>query len=103
MLNLLMTAMLLQVPTDLDSALDKLAAVSPGDAAAYAAARDKVLAFGKDAVPALAERGAPDRWTEAGWIRALAAESCRIRLANPELAGAVDRPEGLDPANYRRF
>ena len=103
MLNLLMTAMLLQVPTDLDAALDKLAAVSPGDGAAYAAARDKVLAFGKDAVPALAERGAPDRWTEAGWIRALAAESCRIRLTNPDLAGAVDRPEGLDPANYRRF
>jgi hypothetical protein len=103
MLNLMMMALVLQVPTNLDAALDKLASVSPGDGVAYAAARDKVLAFGKDAIPALAERGAPDRWTEAGWIRALAAESCRIRLAEPELAGAVDRPEGLDPATYRLF
>ena len=103
MLTALSIFLLIQAPADLDKAVDALAAVKPGDAAAYEAAREKVLAFGKDAIPALAERGAPDRWTEAGWVRALAAEACRLRLANPELAAAVDRPEGLDPAVYRRF
>jgi hypothetical protein len=93
----------LQSPTDLDTALDRAAAVKPGDGAAYVAARDAVLAFGKDATPALAERGAAGRWTEAGWTRALVAEACRIRLAEPELAAEVDRLEGLDPERYRLF
>jgi hypothetical protein len=103
MFSLLLSLTLLQAPGELDAALDRLAAVPPGDGAAYLAAREKVLAFGKDAIPALAERAAPERWTETGWVRALAAESCRIRLADPELAAAVDRPEGLDPAHYRGF
>jgi HEAT repeat protein len=99
----LIALLLTQSSSDLDTALDVLAAVKPGDAAACAAAREKVLAFGKDAVPALSERGAPERWTSAGWVRAMAAEACRLRLANPELAAAVDRPAGLDPAEYGRF
>jgi hypothetical protein len=103
MIAALVFALLAQSPTDLDAALDALAAVKPGDAAAYQTARERVLAFGKDAIPALAERAAPDRWTAAGWVRAMAAEACRLRLANPELAEAVDRPAGLDPAKYRQF
>ena len=88
---------------DLDVALDAMAAVRPDNAAGYAAARDRVLAFGRDAIPALQARGAADQWTAAGWVRALAAESCRLRLADPGLAAAVDRPAGLDPAQYRQF
>jgi hypothetical protein len=93
----------LQAPTDLDGALDALAAVKPGDGAAYVAARDRVLAFGKDAVPALASRGAADRWTEEGWVRAAVAEACRLRLAEPELAATVDALDGIVPAKYRLF
>ena len=103
MIAALLAALMMQASSGLDAALDALAAVKPGDATAYAAAREKVLAFGKDAIPGLAERGAADRWTEAGWVRAMAAEACRLRLADPELAAAVDRPDGLDPAHYRLF
>lgn len=103
MIAALIFALLAQSPTDLDVALDALAAVKAGDGAAYETARERVLAFGKDAIPALAERAAPDRWTAAGWVRAMAAEACRLRLADPELAAAVDRPAGLDPAKYRLF
>jgi hypothetical protein len=87
----------------LDQALDDAAAVKPGDAAAYAAARDRVLAFGPRAVDALKERGAADRWTAAGWVRACVAESCRLRLEKPGLAAEADAPRGLDPANYSTF
>ena len=100
MIAAILAALLVQNPSGVDEALDALASVKPGDAAAYVAAREKVLAFGKDA---LADRGAADRWTEAGWVRAMAAEACRLRLADPELAAAVDRLEGLDPATYRKF
>jgi len=103
MIAVLIALLLTQSTSDLDAALDALAAVKPGDTAAYHAAREQILAFGKDAVPALAERAAPERWTPAGWVRAMAAEACRLRLANPELAAAVDRPEGLDPARYGLF
>jgi HEAT repeat protein len=99
-MNALVLALLIQNPTDVGAALDRLAAVKPGDGAAYEAEREKVLAFGKDA---LAPHAAPDRWTAAGWVRAMAAEACRLRLANPELAAEVDRLEGLDPARYRLF
>lgn len=102
MLTLLATLLVAQA-SELDGALDRLAAVKPGDGAAYVEARDRVLAFGKDALPALEARGAPDRWTDAGWVRAAAAESCRLRLSRPDLAAAVDRPEGIDPARYRLF
>ena len=103
MIKILAILTALQSPAGLDAALDRAAAVKPGDGAAYVAARDAVLAFGKDAIAALAVRGAADRWTEAGWIRALVAESCRIRLADPELAAEVDKLEGLDPERYRLF
>ena len=99
-MNALVLALLIQSPTDIDAALNRLAAVRPGDGAAYEAEREKVLAFGKEA---LAPHAAPDRWTAAGWVRAMAAEACRLRLANPELAAEVDRLEGLDPARYRLF
>jgi hypothetical protein len=102
MIAALLAALLVQGSSDLDAALDALAAVKPGDHAAYAAAREKVLSIGKDAIPGLAARGAPERWTETGWVRAMAAEACRLRLADPELAAAVDHPEGLDPVRYRR-
>src|SRR5262245_30085240 len=100
MIVALLSLLIAQASSDLDAALDHLAAVRPGDGAAYVTAREKVLAFGKEA---LTPHGAADRWTEAGWVRAMAAEACRLRLANPELAAAVDRPEGLDPARYRLF
>jgi hypothetical protein len=87
----------------LDGALDALAAVPPGDAASYDLARKRVLSFGSAALPALAERAAPERWTADGWARALAAESCRLRLEDPGFAAGLDRPAGLDPARYRRF
>jgi len=103
MLALVATVLFAQASTDLDAALNALASVKPGDAAAYAAAREKVLAIGKDALPSLAERGAPDRWTSSNWVRAMAAEACRVRLANPDLAAAVDQPKGLDPAEYGKF
>ena len=99
-MNALVLALLIQSPTDIDAALNRLAAVRPGDGAAYEAEREKVLALGKEA---LAPHAAPDRWTAAGWVRAMAAEACRLRLANPELAAEVDRLEGLDPARYRLF
>ena len=89
--------------SDVDAALDAMAAAKPGDAAEYARARAKILALGNPAIPLLATRGAADRWTAAGWVRPAAAEACRLRLANPTLAGDVDRPAGLDPAVYQKF
>ncbi|MBI2933341.1 MAG: hypothetical protein HYY16_16980 [Planctomycetes bacterium] len=96
MIEIMMCVVLAQV----DEALDVLAAVKPGDAATYREARERVLAFGS---AALVEHGAADRWTADGWVRALAAEACRVRLAEPGLAAAVDHPRGLDPAVYGRF
>ncbi len=84
-----------------DADLDAMAAAK--DAATYTAARDRVVAMGRDALPALTAAGAADKWTPAGWVRALAAESCRTRIADPDLAAAVDSPRGLDPATYREF
>src|SRR5262245_52997105 len=103
MITLLLVLILAQSPIDLDGALDRAAAVKAGDAAGYVAARDAVLALGKNAIPALADRASADRWTEAGWVRALVAETCRIRLAEPELAAEIDRLEGLEPERYRLF
>ncbi len=101
MKTLLLLAVLGQ--QDLDTALDDMAKIAPGDATAYAAARDKVLAMGAGIVDALAVRGATDKWTPAGWVRALCAESCRIRLTKPEMAAAVDKPRGVDPAYYLKL
>lgn len=91
------------VAADVDAALDAMAASKPGDAAAYVGARAKILALGRSAVPLLESRGAAASWTAAGWVRAAAAEACRVRLVNPEVAGEVDRPAGLDPAVYGKF
>lgn len=90
-------------PAALDRAIEEAAAIRSGDAAAYAEARARVLAFGEPALPALAERGAASRWTRENWRRALVAEACRVRLASPELAAAVDAPRGIDPAVYKKF
>jgi len=98
MLNILIAALLAQ--QDVDAALDALAAVKPGEADAYVATRDRVLAFG---AAALKDRGAAGRWTADGWVRAMAAEACRVRLENGELARSVDTPRGLLPAEYAQF
>jgi hypothetical protein len=42
-------------------------------------------------------------WTKETWERAAVAEAARIRRDTPELAAKVDRPEGIDPAIYRKF
>lgn len=87
----------------LERALDRAAAAPAGNAAAYEGARAEVLAFGEAAIPALAEAGADARWTRENWRVALVAEACRVRLADPAFAGAVDVPRGIDPAHYRKF
>lgn len=93
----------MQAPEGLDAALDAASAVPAGDTQAYLAARAAVLAFGAPAVAPLEERGAAANWTAQGWPRALVAESCRLRLTQPGLAAALDRPAGLDPENYLRL
>jgi hypothetical protein len=90
-------------PATLDGLLDAMAAVPPGDYARYQTERARVLALGADAVPLLKIRGAADQWTATGWVRAMAAESCRIRLESPALAAGADRPRGLDPKEYLMF
>lgn len=87
----------------LDRAIAAAALVRAGDHGAYVEARAAVLALGEEALPALAERGAGARFTAEEWRRALVAEACRVRLANPELAAQVDAPRGIDPATYRKF
>jgi len=84
-----------------DSSLDAM--VAARDAASYVAARDRLTALGQDALATLTTRSAADKWTREGWIRALAAEACRLRIAEPELAAAVERPGGLDPRRYHEF
>lgn len=104
-MNLLfvLLALMAQDARALDDALDAVAAVKPGDAESYLRARERVLALGADAIPLLRERGAAEKWTKDGWVRAMVAEACRVRLADPSFAAAVDRPRGLDPAVYRLF
>lgn len=87
----------------LDQALDESAATKPDDAVSYLRARNRVLALGPRVIPLLRDRGLLDRWTEEGWVRALVAEVCRLRLENPTLAATVDRPRGLDPAVYQSY
>lgn len=87
----------------LDKHLDAMAAVKPADAKAWKAAREKVTSLGADALASLEAAGAPAQWTNEGWKRALAAEVCRLRIANPELALEVEKPRGLDPAHYGKF
>jgi hypothetical protein len=87
----------------LDAAIAAAAAVAPGDAQAYVAARAKVLAAGEASLPALIDRAGDARFTSDGWKAALVAEACRVRLEHPEVAAQVDAPRGIDPAVYRKF
>lgn len=89
---------LLLLIQSVDADLDAM--VAARDAAAYTAARDRVVARGRDALPALE---AAATWTVDGWVRAVAAESCRTRITDPALAAAADSPAGLEPAVYERF
>lgn len=87
----------------LDKHLDTMAQAKRGDAASWKAARGKVVEMGSDAIPALETAAAEANWTTDGWRRALAAEVCRLRIAKPELATEVEKPRGIDPAEYRKF
>jgi hypothetical protein len=87
----------------LDKHLDTMAQAKRGDAASWKAARVKVVEMGSDVVPALETVAAEANWTTDGWHRALAAEVCRLRIARPELATEVEKPRGIDPAEYRKF
>ncbi len=89
----------LQDAKALDAALDEMAAAK--DAASYTTARAKVLAMGDAVVPMLKDRTTD--WSETGWVRSCAAESCRLRLTNAALAAEIDAPSGLDPATYKTF
>ncbi|MBZ0137700.1 MAG: hypothetical protein K8I27_15145 [Planctomycetes bacterium] len=103
---LLLAAMLtptLFAQTDVGAMLDKAAEIKPGEGADWLAQRDAIVALGEDALPELREAGKQTAWTKAGWVRALAAESCRVRIEHEELAGKVDSPRGLNPAHYRQF
>jgi hypothetical protein len=88
---------------DLNSLLDRAAAVEAGNAEAWTEVRDAIVALGADAVPALREAGKESAWTDDGWVRALAAESCRVRIEDPELAQKADAPRGLNPERYKLF
>ncbi|MCA8915128.1 MAG: hypothetical protein KDB90_06925 [Planctomycetes bacterium] len=86
---------------DIDSLLTDAAAVKTGDSVAWVAARDRITALGEAALPDLRTAGAEANWTADGWVRALVAETCRMRIEKPEVAQAVDKPNGLDPAVYK--
>lgn len=87
---------------DLKADLDAAALVQPGDHAKWVQARDRIVALGAPALDDLAKAAAAENWTARGWTRALAAESARLRIAQPELAPQVDNPRGIDPQHYRQ-
>ena len=87
----------------LDKHLDAMAQAKRGDAAGWKASRGKVVDLGVDTVPALEAASAAANWTSEGWRRALAAEVCRLRISKPEFATEVEKPRGIDPAEYRKF
>lgn len=87
----------------LTAALDELAAVKAGDARTWREKRAAVLAFGSDALAALEHAAKDEHWTRDRYTRALAAEICRLRISQPELAQSVDQPRGIDPEVYRQF
>jgi hypothetical protein len=101
MLGVLLAPALLAA--DVGTLLDEAAAVKAGDSKAWISARDKVVELGAEAVPALREAGDDDKWTREGWVRAMAAEACRLRIENPAAAKAVDEPYGLNPDQYKLF
>lgn len=84
-------------------ALDELAAVKAGDAKVWLEKRAAVTAFGGNALPALEQAAKLEHWTREGYPRALAAEVCRLRISQPELAKVVDQPRGINPEVYRQF
>lgn len=89
--------------SEIDALLDEAAAVKPGDSKAWVAARDKITVLGTDAVPELTAAAVDANWTSDGWVRAMAAEVCRLRIQSPDTAAAVDKPRGLDPERYKLF
>lgn len=88
---------------DVNALLDSAAAVKEGESADWIAARDAIVALGEEAVPALREAAAERTWTSEGWVRAMAAEACRVRIEDPELAAQADSPRGLNPERYKLF
>jgi hypothetical protein len=88
---------------DVNTLLDQAAQVEAGDATAWIAARDQVVALGNNAVPALKLAAAESNWTAEGWVKAMAAEACRLRIENPQAAAIVDHPPGINPERYLKF
>jgi hypothetical protein len=86
---------------DVESLLDNAAAVKAGDSKAWLEARDKLVALGADALPALRAAGADEKWTADGWVRAMVAQGCVLRLESADLAAEVDSPKGLNPEHYK--
>lgn len=81
-------------------AIDRLSEIAPGRSAEYIALRES---FDASDLPLLKAAATPGQWTRENWTRALAAEACRLRIEEPELAAELDRPRGLDPNVYRNF
>ncbi len=80
--------------------INNLAEIEPGKSAEYITLRNT---FDESSLPMLRTASTADRWTRENWVKALAAEACRLRIENPTLAAALDRPRGLDPEVYRKF
>jgi hypothetical protein len=83
--------------------LDEAAKVQPGNHAEWIAVRDQIVGMGEQALPALRDAGAEVNWTEQGWVRAMAADACRLRIENAQAAATVDNPPGLRPERYSMF
>ena len=101
MLGVLLAPALLAA--DVGPLLDSAAAVKAGDSAAWISARDEIVQLGDAAVPELAKAGAEENWTRDGWVRAMVAEACRLRIENPDAAKIADKPEGLNPEHYKLY
>ncbi len=87
----------------LDALLDEAAKVQPGNHNGWTGIRDQIVAQGESALPALTQAAASANWTAEGWVRAMVAEACRLRIQHPEYATVVDNPPGIDPQHYRMF
>lgn len=86
-----------------DELLDQAGQVAVADHESWIKLRDKLTAKGEDAVPQLTAAAKPENWTEAGWVRAMAAETARLRILHAETAAIIDNPPGIDPANYGKM
>ena len=101
---LLFTALLtpaLFAQADISAMLDEAAALKPGESTDWIEKRDAIVALGEEAVPALADAGKDSAWTKDTWVRAMVAETCRLRITNTELAAKADKPRGIDPQWYK--